>query len=161
MNRSVFAIIALALTTAIVGCSEDAGDVESSSAAVESVRRDGTTADGGATDLAGLKANVQTLLTSHCGSCHIDRTPVAGGLNLVSFVESTVDVPSAQVPTMKRIAPKDRANSYLFHKLNGTHATVGGVGRQMPPAGPLSAEDIELVGSLIDALGADGGSSAP
>lgn len=42
-----------------------------------------------------------------------------------------VGVPSTQVPTMALVGPT-AAESYLWHKLNGTQADVGGMGLQMP-----------------------------
>ena len=36
---------------------------------------------------------------------------------------------------MDRVEPGDSTESYVMHKLDGTHASVGGSGSQMPLAG--------------------------
>ena len=55
---------------------------------------------------------------------------------------------------MKRIAAGAHANSYLFHKIAGTHVAAGGSGLRMPRSGPpfLSDLEIERIGKFIDAL---------
>lgn len=156
MNRSSVAFLAFALTAvaAGIGCADAPDDVESESAAVETAPAPAdavrvTDADAG-DDLAALTERVQTLFTSRCAGCHTANS--AGGFNVVDFATKSVNVASSQVPALKRIAPKDRAKSYVLHKLKGTQATVGGSGGPMPPNGSLTPADIELVGSFIDAL---------
>jgi len=54
--------------------------------------------------------------------------------------------PSNELPTMSRIEPWDLNNSYLWHKLSGTQASVGGLGAQMPFGGPpLSAQEMSTI----------------
>ncbi len=55
---------------------------------------------------------------------------------------------------MKRIKPGSKEDSYLFHKIAGTHLTVGGSGLRMPRNGPpyLSDVEIERIGKWIDGL---------
>lgn len=99
------------------------------------------------------KAEIQALFDARCAPCHIGTT--SAGLSLANdFTTSTVSIASTQVPGMKRIAPGDRDASYLFHKLRGTHLTVGGSGMRMPRNGPpfLSDSEIERIGDFIDAL---------
>ena len=36
---------------------------------------------------------------------------------------------------MNVVTPNDTANSYLWHKINGTHGKVGGKGGEMPKDG--------------------------
>ena len=43
---------------------------------------------------------------------------------------------------MAWITPGDPANSYLLHKVSGTHFSVGGGGNVMPPGGGFSSSDI-------------------
>ena len=57
------------------------------------------------------------------------------------------------------VVPGDSANSYLWHKINGTQADVDGIGDQMPDddgfsdgmsADPLSQADIDTITGWID-----------
>jgi mono/diheme cytochrome c family protein len=121
-----------------------------------------STRDGGASDAAPpspacrtafTRKEVAALFASRCAPCH--TSGASGGMSLAGdFRTGTVGKASTQVPSMKRIEEGDREKSYLFHKLRGTHADVGGTGSRMPRNGPpyLSDEEIEGVGAFIDAL---------
>ena len=63
-----------------------------------------------------------------------------------------VDMQSVESP-LKRVKPGAPDESYLVHKLEGTHIEVGGVGLQMPieAGGQLSAEDIQRIRDWISA----------
>jgi hypothetical protein len=91
----------------------------------------------------------QTIFTPICTTCHAGaQAPV--GLRLEDGVSYTmlVDVPSAQVPGLRRVAPGDPDNSYLVHKVEGTAA----VGRRMPLGlSPLDQEQIDLIRQWIAA----------
>ena len=51
---------------------------------------------------------------------------------------------------MDRIEPGDPANSYLWHKFNNSHLSVGGTGSRMPKGGqPLGAADLALIEQWI------------
>lgn len=52
------------------------------------------------------------------------------------FTTATVGVAAAQLPAMKRIKAGAKADSYLFHKIAGTHLAAGGSGLRMPRTGP-------------------------
>jgi len=41
---------------------------------------------------------------------------------------------------MDRVEPNDSTQSYLMHKLDGTHLGVGGSGSQMPLGGPFLSQ---------------------
>jgi hypothetical protein len=57
-----------------------------------------------------------------------------------------VGVPSTQMSSVKRVAPGDFANSYLFRKITGVNIT----GERMPSGGPyLSNEQTRLVREWI------------
>jgi hypothetical protein len=61
-----------------------------------------------------------------------------------------VNVNSLQVPSLRRVAPNDSANSYLVHKLQGTNLAPGT--SRMPLGGPfLDQATIDQVKSWIDA----------
>ncbi len=95
------------------------------------------------------QAEVQSLFTQRCGGCH-DAAP----MNLASsFTTSTVGVKSSQAPALSLIEPGDKSKSYLFHKLSGTQASVGGMGARMPKGGAaFSATELERLGKYIDGL---------
>jgi len=98
------------------------------------------------------RREVAALLAARCAPCHTESA--SGQLSFgADFRTSTVGVPSTQVPGMNRIQEGDKERSYLFHKLRGTHATVGGTGARMPRGGaPLTDEEIAKIGAFIDAL---------
>lgn len=103
-------------------------------------------------------ADIQPILESAC-LCHFSATPggdmTAPYLNLnAGFALGELrDVDSVQLPSMKRVAPGDAENSYLVHKLRGTHGDVGGpMGTdRMPPLAPLLPEDIMRIEAWIAA----------
>jgi hypothetical protein len=75
----------------------------------------------------------------------------AGGLNLEydAAYDSLVGVPATQVD-MLLVAPGSPEDSYLWHKLRGTHLEVGGSGEQMPlGAVPLDAEAMTRIETWI------------
>jgi hypothetical protein len=123
-------------------------------------KKDASTGDGSTTTkdagppgpAAFTKAEVQTLFDDRCAPCHIDFA--SGGMSLANdFTTTTVDVASTQVPTMKRIAKGDHTKSYVWHKVNGTHTTVGGTGVRMPKGGTaLTATELDRLAKYIDAL---------
>ena len=101
--------------------------------------------------------NVQPIWDAKCVVCHSGAAPL-GGLALddgVSFM-NMVSVPSAQATTMNLVEPGSTEDSYLWHKLVGTHGDVGGFGCQMPRAvdcgsgQQLSNQDLEAIESWIN-----------
>lgn len=62
-----------------------------------------------------------------------------------------VDVPSAEVPGLDRVEPRDPDGSYLVHKLQGTQGSAGGCLSQMPLGlPPLPDVEIELIRGWIE-----------
>lgn len=49
--------------------------------------------------------------------------------------ETVVSAPAKQAPHLFRISPGYPAESYLVHKIRGTHIGVGGEGQAMPAGG--------------------------
>ena len=96
---------------------------------------------------------IQPILTDRCafGGCHASTSPAAGqslaeGLSYMS----TVNVPSEELPSMHRVEPGDPDQSYLVHKIQGTHLDVGGSGLRMPRGQePLSDDQIQLIRNWI------------
>jgi hypothetical protein len=132
-------LLCLALLPACDGVPSDTGDETGSTE---------TTPD--------FDAEIQPILESAC-LCHFSATP--GGdmtapylnLNAGFGVGQLVDVDSVQVPSMKRVAPGDIDNSYLVHKLRGTHVDVGGPAdtTTMPPLAPLPEDEIARIEAWI------------
>ena len=87
---------------------------------------------------------VQALFASSCTPCH--TTSSSGGLTGLNDYNvgytNTVNAPSSELPTMDRIEPFNSAQSYLMHKLDGTHLGVGGSGVQMPAFSTPLAQDV-------------------
>ena len=109
-------------------------------------------------------ADVEVLWYGECAiACHGGGL---GGDELLNLEEGRshselVDVPSQQGPSMKRVEPGEPEQSYLWHKLSGTHVEVGGSGSPMPQAWslsegsgttdhyPLEAPDLSLIEAWI------------
>ena len=74
---------------------------------------------------------VQALLSRVCAPCHTEngQTPV------LNVVEDTFWIQSNQV-NLPFIHPGNRARSYLYHKVAGSHLQAGGGGSIMPPNFP-------------------------
>ena len=92
--------------------------------------------------------DIQDIVDVECAGCHVDGNSF-GGLNFDDFWNDTVNVASFDVPTMDFIEPGDLRNSYLWHKLQGTQATVGGAGVTMPSGGSLTASDEDTIEQWI------------
>ena len=82
---------------------------------------------------------------SSCSGCH-SASATFPPMNY----DDLVDQDSMQLSSMKLIAPSDPENSYLLHKISGTHLEVGGSGSQMPIGPELSYDDIALVDAWIE-----------
>jgi len=97
------------------------------------------------------QASLQDRLTDECGGCHGAR----GGLRLTGdFVAETVNVPSQQ-SDLDRIEPGRHQESYLWHKIAGSHRgpEADGFGVVMPQFGvPWSDADVSRLADWIDAL---------
>ncbi|MHC4235926.1 MAG: hypothetical protein ACYSUQ_12485 [Planctomycetota bacterium] len=110
---------------------------------------------GAITDVCGAPAlvsfvnEVQPIFSNSCAfsGCHGGASP-AMGMNLTAgqAYANIVDVASVQLPSMDRIEPGMPDLSYLIHKIQGTQASVGGSGLQMPRGGtPLPQATIDLM----------------
>jgi hypothetical protein len=94
-------------------------------------------------------APVDALILAECSPCHTDGGR-AGDLGYTGL-DSLIDVPSGQ-SNLDYIEPGSRDDSYVWHKVSGTHRDVGGTGLQMPdPNHPLSSDDMNTLGAWIDA----------
>ena len=89
---------------------------------------------------------VLPLLKQHCVACHMSGQE-QGGLALAPRLayQHLVGVPSIESGLL-RVKPGEPATSYLMHKLDGTHTSVGGSGLRMPMASePLPAAQRDLL----------------
>jgi hypothetical protein len=96
--------------------------------------------------------DVQPILTNNCASsgCHgtANANPTGKPMVLVAgqAYDAIVGVTSAQLATMQRIRPGQPDQSYLIHKLQGSHTGVGGSGQRMPLGrAALSQAQIDLI----------------
>ena len=96
--------------------------------------------------------DVQPIFSGSCAfsGCHGPVNPNPAGKPMVlaagQAYDAIVGVASAQLPTMDRITPGQPGQSYLIHKLEGTHASVGGSGGRMPAgAAPLAPPVIAVI----------------
>ncbi len=96
--------------------------------------------------------DVQPLLQSRCAGCHTSGGGSAG-LRVDNY-SSITRQNATQLPSMPRIdLTGNRQNSYLWHKISGTQASVGGAGGRM---GNLSAAELDLIGAWIDGGAVEG-----
>ena len=91
-------------------------------------------------------ADLQPIWDELCYGCHTGGFPELGfSTDRGTTWAQLIDVPSSQLPSMNRVTPGDPAQSYLWHKLAGTHLEGGGRGETMPkhpralPTGGLEA----------------------
>jgi hypothetical protein len=90
----------------------------------------------------GFAATVQPFIDKAC-NCH-QSTPILMApfsLKVGEAYGNLVNVPSMQVPSMVRVKPGSTNDSYLWHKIDGTQAQVGGTGMIMPFTFPLNANE--------------------
>ena len=109
--------------------------------------------DNGAVTLLG---DVQPILTVNCAvsGCHVGTNPPEGqNLSSGQTFSNVVNVVSNQAtPAMNRVTPGEPDNSYLVHKIEGTHVSVGGSGERMPRGRtPLTQTQINTIRAWITA----------
>ncbi len=82
------------------------------------------------------RTQLQPIFNAQCVYCHVTGAE-NGGLNLAraSSYASLVGTTSTESP-LPRVTPGQPDKSYLWHKLNGTHVSVGGSGNAMPMSDP-------------------------
>ena len=91
--------------------------------------------------------DIAPILDTRCVACHYGGG-ASGGVNFDTYEE--LFQPSVDVPGIQLITPGSLEESYLYQKVNGTPGDVGGGGSQMPlSGGPLSADQIDLIGAWI------------
>ena len=118
---------------------------------------------GGTTPQSYYQQNIQPLWSGAygCTGCHAGQTGSGGlGLGIGFSYNNLVGVPSTELPSMSRVKKLDSNNSYLYHKLIGDQASVGGSGSRMPfgcsGSSCVNANDMNTIKNWIDVRGADG-----
>jgi hypothetical protein len=160
---------ALAAAMTLGGCGDDGSD-ESSGATEDPTTSpsstpttdDPTTSGGPTTDPTGdptgvmvvYETDIQPIWDASCVvGCH-----VAGGSGqmqsglVLNPGESHASMVGVQSPTtaLKIVEPGSTTDSYLWHKLQGTHLDVGGGGLSMPPGVKLDQAKLDLVEAWIN-----------
>ena len=102
-------------------------------------------------------SDVWPIIQSNC-SCH--QVQASGGWrhagDSATFYDLMVDVDSAQNPAMKRVKPGESFNSWLQHKIDGTHEDFADkklvVGQRMPRNGPpyLTEDEADTIRNWIN-----------
>jgi hypothetical protein len=99
--------------------------------------------------------DIQPIFSANCAlsGCHAGTSPQQGqNLSEGLAYQAIVDVPANERAGMMRVKPAVPDSSYLVHKIQGTQASVGGSGGQMPLGGaPLSQSQIDLIRAWIAA----------
>jgi len=114
--------------TAVGGCGGGSGDGLDANG-----RPIGEGADPGGPLLPNYASIQSHVFTPICAACHAGGSAPQGlRLDAGNAYAMTVGVSSAEVSSLKRIAPGDPDNSYLVQKIEG-HAAVGA---RMPFGGP-------------------------
>lgn len=96
--------------------------------------------------------DILPILQQNCVSCHITGEEL-GGLGLAPSLayNQLVSKPSEQ-SALPRVEPGQPAQSYLLHKLKGSHLDQGGSGGRMPLGfAALSAPEIEQITAWVAA----------
>jgi len=104
-----------------------------------------------AADEVSFAADIVPLLKSRCVVCHLPGAEQGGlALHPQGGYANLVDVKSTQSPLL-RVSPGKPDDSYLYRKLTGTQAQVGGSGERMPFGdASLTAEEIERIRLWIE-----------
>lgn len=103
-------------------------------------------------DEPGFGKDILPVLQQNCVSCHITGEEL-GGLGLAPSLayNQLVNVDSQQ-SSMVRVKPGAPDESYLLHKLAGTHLDQGGSGGRMPLGFPALADaQLEQISKWIAA----------
>ena len=95
-------------------------------------------------------AEIQAIVNTACAGCHTGGG-ASGGLASDDITTTWIGVPSIEAPALKRIEPGSTANSYIWHKINGTQSSVDGGGSKMPLGGSLTADQIATFKAWIEA----------
>lgn len=91
--------------------------------------------------------DIQPIFADYC-TCHGDGEPEPD-LGIGRAYDNIVGVPSNDVKGMLLVAPGAYEDSYLWHKIAGSHSQVGGAGKRMPPNDELQPGDMAAIQQWI------------
>lgn len=98
-----------------------------------------------------LERDVQPIFTANCAlaGCHGGSSPQLGlDLSAGHAYASTVNVPSAEIPSLQRVDPGQSDLSYLILKVEGDPSIIG---VRMPADGtPLPGPTVRIIRDWID-----------
>ena len=107
-------------------------------------------------DSVSFATDVQPVLSGSCAfsGCHgtTNTRPSSKPMVLATgqAYDQIVNVSAGELATMMRIKPSKPDSSYLVHKIQGTHATVGGTGQRMPLGQPALAQtQIDMIRTWV------------
>lgn len=106
---------------------------------------------GAQADPVSFSREIAPTLRAQCATCHMTGDE-PGGMKLYpsAAYQSLVQVPSVSSPLL-RVSPGSPEDSYLLHKLQGTHLEVSGEGVQMPfGQPPLNDQRLQLLRQWIE-----------
>jgi len=127
-------VLSFAFSSVLVACdSEDAG-----------------TEDGMAVEAPPFE-DVHQVFIDNC-LCHFENSmgeKEADSMTLnIEVAYDELLAPSEQA-SLARVKPGSLEDSYLWHKIKGTHLEVGGDGEKMPLIGDIDAAELELIETWI------------
>jgi SdrD B-like protein len=99
-------------------------------------------------DTVKFATHVQSVFNGFCTGCHSTAGGAPMGLKLTSdsAYALTVEHAAGEAAGLKRIRTSLPDSSYLIHKIQGTHAGVGGSGDRMPSGLPaLPNQTIRMI----------------
>lgn len=123
---------------------------------------------GGETPESFYHTDIQPIWAANCGGCHIGGAQAGLALDGDAAgpdpsYSNLVEVDSSELPAMKRVKKNSANESYLFHKLEGTHGGLSGCpnigacfganqpcGGQMPCGNVLPAQERTTIQNWIE-----------
>lgn len=133
----------------------DTGSPEDTTGSPEGTTGPGEGSEGGSTGAStgepppSFASDVQPILDANC-HCHVDAVPAPAELSFTDAYANLVNMASTEAAGLDRVEPGSPGDSYLWHKINGTHASVGGSGDPMPaPGGGLDAGSLATIEAWI------------
>ncbi len=162
LSCATFALLLAACGSTEDGSTGDATGTGGGTAATSSSTE--PTTSGSTGDALHFTPDVWPILQANCLRCHEtadgEMTPgppspkpglVLGADDPAFAYDALINKPAVFAPGLIYVEPGSVATSYLFHKLAGTQASVGGVGGSMPPGGMLVADEMATIEAWIDA----------
>ena len=112
-----------------------------------------TSSSAAGTEAVSFSRDLVPVLKTRCAACHLTGTEAGNmALHPRAAYTSLVGVPSVEVPGMSRVEPGSPAESYLVHKLEGSHLDAGGNGVRMPlNEPPLDADTLSRFRRWVEA----------